>query len=76
VPFLVAGLFSGNDLTSGGDAMRAVLCHGFDGIASLRAGEVNEPIPAADDIAFVAEDDDCANAGHRFFELTRATKGN
>ena len=30
--------------------MRAVLCHGFDGITSLRAGEVNEPIPAADEV--------------------------
>src|SRR5262245_18425060 len=30
--------------------MRAVLCHGFDGISSLRVGEAAEPSPAADEV--------------------------
>lgn len=30
--------------------MRAVLCHGFDGIGSLRLGETSEPTPAADEV--------------------------
>ena len=31
--------------------MRAMLCHGFEGIASLRFGETAEPIPAPDEVA-------------------------
>ena len=30
--------------------MRAVLCHGFHGISSLRLGEAAEPKPAADEV--------------------------
>ena len=31
--------------------MRAMLCHGFEGIGSLRFGETAEPIPAPDEVA-------------------------